>query len=64
LPAGGATFDTYKEFDVARKTLRTGGPTEAVQVTDALCYRFGKQELMLNIKADYALGGGRRRVLG
>jgi len=64
LPSGGATFDTYKEFDVARKTLRPGGPTEDAQVTDALSNRFGEQELMLNIKADYALGGGRWRVLG
>ncbi len=64
LPSGGATFDTYKNFDVARKTLRPGGPTEAARVTDALSNRFGEQELMLNIKADYALGGGRWRVLG
>ena len=64
LPSGGATFDTYKAFDVARKTLRPGGPTEAARVTDALSNRFGEQELMLNIKADYALGGGRWRVLG
>ena len=64
LPSGGATFSTYKAFDVARKTLRSGGPTEAARVTDALSNRFGEQELMLNIKADYALGGGRWRVLG
>ena len=64
LPSGGATFATYKDFDVARKTLRPGGPTEAARVTDALSNRFGEQELMLNIKADYALGGGRWRVLG
>ncbi len=64
LPSGGATFDTYKDFDVARKTLRAGGPTEASQVTDALSNRFGEQELMLNVKADYAVGGGRWRVLG
>ena len=64
LPSGGATFDTYEAFDVARKTLRPGGPTEAARVTDALSNRFGEQELMLNIKADYALGGGRWRVLG
>ncbi len=64
LPSGGATFDTYEAFDVARKTLRPGGPTEAARVTDALSNRFGEQELMLHIKADYALGGGRWRVLG
>jgi len=64
LPSGGATFDTYKAFDVARKTLRPGGTTEAARVTDALSNRFGEQELMLNVKADYALGGGRWRVLG
>ena len=64
LPSGGATFDAYKNFDVARKTLRAGGPTEAALVTDALSNRFGEQELMLNIKADYAVGGGRWRVLG
>jgi len=64
LPSGGATFSTYEAFDIARKTLRPGGPTEAARVTDALSNRFGEQELMLNIKADYALGGGRWRVLG
>ncbi len=63
LPSGGATFATYAEFDRARKTLRTGGSGEAARVTDALSNRFGEQELMLNLKADYALGGGRWRAL-
>lgn len=65
LPAGGATtFATYADYDKARKTLRAGGSGEAAQVTDALSNRFGEEELMLNLKADRALGAGRWRVLG
>jgi len=63
LPSGTATFATYAAFDAARKTLRPGGSGEAARVTDALSNRFGEQELMLNLKADYALGGGKWRVL-
>ena len=63
-PAGGATYSTYDEFDTARKTLRPGGANEAAFVTDALSNRFQDEELMLNIKADYALGDkGKWRVL-
>ena len=65
LPSGGATtFATYADYDKARKTLRAGGAGEAAQVTDALSNRFGEEELMLNLKADRALGAGRWRVLG
>lgn len=65
LPSGGATtFDTYAAYDKARKTLRTGGAGEAARVTDALSNRFGEEELMLNLKADRALGAGRWRILG
>lgn len=68
LPASGengATYKTFAEFERARKTLRAGGPGEAAQVTDSLSNRFQDSELMLNIKADYALGEkGRWRVLG
>ncbi|MGC4046078.1 MAG: DUF5982 domain-containing protein [Armatimonas sp.] len=61
----GATYKKFSEFEEARKTLRAGGPGEAAQVTDALSNRFQDSELMLNVKADYALGEkGRWRVLG
>lgn len=61
LPSGTrARFATYEEFDRARKTLRPGGPGEAARVTDALSNRFGEEELMLNLKADRALGSGTR----
>jgi outer membrane protein assembly factor BamA len=65
LPSDAArTFDTYADYDAARQTLRAGGPGEAPQVTDALSNRFGESELMLNLKADRALGAdGRWRVL-
>jgi hypothetical protein len=63
LRSGGATVNTHQAFDVARKTLRSGGPTEAVRVTDALSKPVGEQALMLNITADCALGDGRSRVL-
>ncbi len=65
LPSDAArTFGTYAAYDVARQTLRAGGPGEAPQVTDALSNRFGESELMLNLKADRALGAaGRWRVL-
>lgn len=58
------TFSTYKEFDLARKTLRPGGAGEAGFVTDALSHRFRETEFMLNLKADYALGNGKWRVMG
>ncbi|MBC8135020.1 MAG: hypothetical protein H8F28_03930, partial [Fibrella sp.] len=64
-PAGGPTYDKFSDFETARKTLRPGGPGEAAFVTDALSNRFEDSELMLNLKADYALGkNGRWRVLG
>lgn len=65
LPSNAArTFSTYAAYDAARQTLRAGGPGEAPRVTDALSNRFGEDELMLNVKADRALGAsGRWRVL-
>ena len=58
------TFSTYREFDGARKTLRPGGVGEADFVTDALSNRFRESEYMLNLKADYALGNGKWRIMG
>lgn len=58
------TFATYKEFDKARKTVRPGGVGEADFVTDALSNRFRETEYMLNLKADYALGNGKWRIMG
>ena len=58
------TFSTYREFDRARKTLRPGGVGEAEFVTDALSNRFRETEYMLNLKADYALGKGKWRIMG
>ncbi|MBC8138526.1 MAG: BamA/TamA family outer membrane protein, partial [Fibrella sp.] len=64
-PAGGPTYEKFSDFESARKVLRPGGPGEAAFVTDALSNRFEDSELMLNLKADYALGkNGRWRVLG
>ncbi len=64
-PAGGPTYSKFSDFENARKTLRPGGAGEAAFVTDALSNRFQDEELMLNLKADYALGNnGRWRVLG
>ncbi len=63
-PAGGPTYDTFSQFETARKTLRPGGPGEAAFVTDSLSNRFRDAELMLNVKADYAIGDGKWRVLG
>lgn len=60
----GATYSTFSEYDKARKTLRAGQPGEAALVTDALSNRFRETEFMLNLKADYALGKGRWRLLG
>ena len=58
------TFSTYKEFDRARKIVRPGGVGEADLVTDALSNRFKETEYMLNLKADYALGNGKWRIMG
>ena len=58
------TFGTYAAYDRARRTLRPGGPGEAALVTDALSNRFRETEFMLNLKADYALGKGKWRVMG
>lgn len=58
------TFSTYREFDGTRKTLRPGGVGEADFVTDALSNRFRETEYMLNLKADYALGNGKWRIMG
>lgn len=58
------TFSTYAAFDKARKTLRPGEVGEADFVTDALSNRFRETEYMLNLKADYALGKGKWRIMG
>lgn len=58
------TFSTYAAFESARKTLRQGGLGEAGFVTDALSNRFRETEYMLNLKADYALGNGKWRIMG
>ncbi|MBC8101517.1 MAG: BamA/TamA family outer membrane protein [Cytophagales bacterium] len=64
-PEGGPTYSKFSDFERARKTLRAGGPGEAAFVTDSLSNRFEDKEVMLNLKADYALGdNGRWRVLG
>lgn len=63
-PTGGQTYSIYKDFDIARKTLRPGDSTEATFVTDALSNNFRETEYMLNLKADYAIGKGRWRIMG
>lgn len=63
-PTGGPTYNTYNEFNKARKTLRLGDSTESTFVTDALSNRFRETEYMLNLKADYALGKGKWRIMG
>lgn len=57
------TFSTYNEYDKARKTLRPGQIGEADFVTDALSNRFRETEYMLNLKADYAIGNGKWRIM-
>jgi hypothetical protein len=58
------TFTTYEAFDRARKIVRPGGVGEADFVTDALSNRFRETEYMLNLKADYAIGNGKWRIMG
>lgn len=62
-PTGGKTYSTFKEYDRARKQLRPGDSTEYSMVTDALSNRFRETEFMLNLKADYAIGKGKWRVM-
>lgn len=62
-PTGGQTYGTFSEYDKARKKLRPGDSTEYSFVTDALSNRFRETEYMLNLKADYALGKGKWRVM-
>ncbi len=65
LPSNPAlTFDTYADYDAARKRLRPGGAGEATLVADALSNRFRETEFMLNLKADYAIGKGKWRLMG
>ncbi len=65
LPANPAeTFDTYEDYNTARQRLRSGQAGEAAFVGDALSNRFRETEFMLNLKADYALGKGKWRVMG
>lgn len=64
LPSNDSTtFSTYRSFDKARKMLRPGGHGEADFVTDALSNRFRETEFMLNLKADYAIGKGKWRIM-
>lgn len=63
-PTEGETYKRYSDYDKARKTLRPGENGEALLVTDALSNRFRETEYMLNIKADYALGNGKWRIMG
>ncbi|XWW48546.1 BamA/TamA family outer membrane protein (plasmid) [Fibrella sp. USSR17] len=58
------TFDTYAAYNQARSALRPGQAGEAAFVSDALSNRFRETEFMLNLKADYALGKGKWRVMG
>ena len=58
------TFETYAGYNAARQQLRPGQAGEAALVSDALSNRFRETEYMLNLKADYALGKGRWRVMG
>jgi outer membrane protein assembly factor BamA len=58
-----ATFSSYAAYDRARKTLRPGENGESDFVTDALSNRFRETEYMLNLKADYALGNGKWRIM-
>jgi outer membrane protein assembly factor BamA len=60
---GGETYSTYSAYDKARKTLRPGEMGEAALVTDALSNRFRETEYMLNLKADYAIGNGKWRIM-
>ncbi|RYX82782.1 hypothetical protein EON83_17605 [bacterium] len=60
----GRTFDKYTDFDKARSEVRPGGPGEAPLVTDSLSNRFREKEAMLNLKADYALGKGKLKLMG
>jgi hypothetical protein len=57
-------FETYADYNAARQQLRPGQAGEADFVSDALSNRFRETEFMLNLKADYALGKGRWRVMG
>lgn len=62
-PTGGKTYNTFKEYDKARKQLRPGDSTEYSMVTDALSNRFRETEYMLNLKADYAIGKGKWHLM-
>ena len=58
------TYSSYREFDKERQVLRPGTAGEADMVSDGLSNRFMETEFMLNLKADYALGNGRWRIMG
>lgn len=62
-PTGGQTYGKFSDYDKARKMLRPGDSTEYAFVTDALSNRFRETEYMLNLKADYAIGKGKWRVM-
>lgn len=58
------TFAMYDEYNDARMLTRAGASGEATLVSDVLSNRFSETEYMLNLKADYALGDGRWRIMG
>jgi outer membrane protein assembly factor BamA len=62
-PRGGKTYSTFEKYDSARKKIRPGDSTEYAFVTDALSNRFRETEFMLNLKADYAIGKGKWRIM-
>lgn len=59
----GRQFDKYDDFDKARDEVRPGGPGEPALVSDSLSNRFNEKEIMLNLKADYAIGDGKLKVM-
>lgn len=63
-PTSQTGFATYDEFDEQRGTIRTGNNGEPALVSDVLSNQFRETEFLLNLKADYALGNGKWRILG
>jgi hypothetical protein len=56
-------FQPMQRLTEREKIVRPGGIGEADFVTDALSNRFRETEYMLNLKADYALGNGKWRIM-
>lgn len=57
-------FSSYREYEDALKRIRGGVSSEPERVADVLLNRFSETEFMLNLKADYAIGDGRWRLMG